>query len=169
MDRSASRLQATSDEEAAGADNPEEVSAGSDDMVSKLKARDKDVVAHEAAHMAAGGAYVRGAASYTYQVGPDGKSYAIGGEVGVDVSAIPGDPHGTIEKMRAIQAAANSPDDPSGQDLAIASAAAKIEAAAQAQLDREAKAIVAPPTKRPPVEVYKRGAARHGNFVNATA
>ncbi len=46
--------------------------------ISKLSARDRVVRAHEAAHQAVGGQYA-GAATYTYQTGPDGKQYAIGG------------------------------------------------------------------------------------------
>ena len=51
-------------------------------VVSELKARDQVVRAHEAAHLAAGAGIVTRGASYTYQTGPDGQRYAIGGEVG---------------------------------------------------------------------------------------
>src|SRR2546430_10111881 len=54
------------------------------------------------------------------------------GEVGVDVSPIPGDPHGTVSRMKAIEASAKASKDPSVQDLTIAEAAARIEAAARA-------------------------------------
>jgi len=47
-------------------------------LVTDLQARDAEVKTHEAAHQAAG-AGMTGAASYTYQQGPDGKMYAIGG------------------------------------------------------------------------------------------
>ena len=48
-------------------------------QLSQLRARDAEVRAHEAAHMAAGGRYVTGGASYTYQKGPDAGQYAVGG------------------------------------------------------------------------------------------
>src|SRR5882724_1134196 len=97
-----------------GAPDPD--SPGYKDMVSKLEARNAHVMEHEAAHLAAAGAYAKGGATYTYQIGPDGKPYAIGGQVNVDLNAVPGNPRATIVKMRAIQAAASAPDDPSGQD-----------------------------------------------------
>ena len=47
--------------------------------LSKLEKRDREVRAHEQAHIMAGGQYVRGGAHYEYQKGPDGQSYAVGG------------------------------------------------------------------------------------------
>ncbi len=102
-------------------------------LIAQLTRRDRDVRAHEAAHQAAGGNLV-GAARLDYQVGPDGHSYAVGGEVSVDVSAVSGDPAATIVKMERVRAAALAPADPSSQDLAVASAAGAIAADAQRQL-----------------------------------
>ena len=68
-------------------------------QVAKLKARDAEVRAHEQAHKNVGGQYA-GAISYEFQKGPDGRSYAVGGEVPIDASEIAGDPEATIEKMR---------------------------------------------------------------------
>jgi len=103
-------------------------------QVDKLKDRDAEVRAHEAAHMAAGGAHVRGGATYSYQQGPDGKQYAIGGEVGIDVSTISGNPQATIQKMQQVRAAALAPAEPSGADRAVAAAASQVEAQAREQL-----------------------------------
>lgn len=94
--------------------------------IEELKARDRDVRAHEAAHRSAAGMYARGATSFTYQRGPDGGSYAIGGEVSIDVSPVQGDAHATAQKARQIQAAALAPAQPSGQDLAVAAQAAQM-------------------------------------------
>lgn len=55
--------------------------------VAELKKIDSKVRQHEMAHMAAGGGLVTSGASYTYQKGPDGVNYAVGGEVGIDTSA----------------------------------------------------------------------------------
>jgi SprA-related family len=95
--------------------------------LSNLKQRDREVRAHEQAHIIAGGQYVRGGAHYEYQKGPDGRSYAIGGEVQIDSSKIPGDPEATARKMAAIKRAAMAPAEPSGQDRSIASRASRIE------------------------------------------
>jgi hypothetical protein len=54
--------------------------------VEKLKERDRDVRAHEMAHMAVGGSMVSGGAHYQYEVGPDGNAYAVGGEVSIAMS-----------------------------------------------------------------------------------
>lgn len=105
-------------------------------VISQLKSRDAEVRTHESAHIAAGGRYITGGASYTYQKGPDGRQYAVGGEVGIDSSPIPGKPEETIAKMRIVRAAALAPAEPSGADLAVAGAAAQAEASAVAELAR---------------------------------
>lgn len=103
--------------------------------VRKLKERDREVRAHEAAHMAAGAGMTTGV-SFTYQRGPDGVSYAVGGEVGISTSG-GRTPEETIQKARQIRAAALAPADPSGQDRAVAAAAAAMEQEAQAEKVRE--------------------------------
>ena len=75
-------------------------------VVAKLKVIDAKVRAHEAAHVAAGGGVVKGGATYTYQRGPDGKQYAVGGEVAIDTGDVPGDPKATLAKAEQIQKAA---------------------------------------------------------------
>jgi len=101
-------------------------------LVSELKARDRVVRTHEMAHMAAGAGLVTRGASYTYQSGPDGQRYAVGGEVGIDTS--PGrTPEETLLKAERIRAAALAPAEPSGQDRQVAAAAAKM--ASQARME----------------------------------
>lgn len=99
----------------------------------QLKARDREVRAHEAAHQAVGGQY-SGAVSYTFQRGPDGNQYAIGGEVSIDISPVQGDPQATIEKMRIVRAAAMAPAQPSAQDRAVAAQAMQLMLQAQSEL-----------------------------------
>jgi hypothetical protein len=106
-------------------------------LISRLKARDGEVRAHEAAHVAAGGRYITGGASYSYQKGPDGVQYAVGGEVGIDSAPVSGKPEETIAKMRIVRAAALAPAEPSSADLAVAGAAAQAEAQAVASLAEE--------------------------------
>ena len=101
------------------------------EVVEKLKARDQEVRRHEAAHAAAGGSFA-GAPTFSYQQGPDGKRYAVGGEVSIDLS--PGStPEETARKADQIRAAALAPADPSGQDQAVAAAAVQMKAQAQAE------------------------------------
>ena len=102
-------------------------------IVRSLQARDQQVRAHEQAHLAASGGLAKSGASYTYQKGPDGVSYAIGGEVSIDVSA-GRTPEETIARAITIRTAALAPADPSAQDRAVAAAASQLEQQASSEL-----------------------------------
>lgn len=104
----------------------------------ELKLRDAEVRAHERAHMAAGGQYVSGGPSYTYQQGPDGRQYAIGGHVSIDVSSVPDDPEAGAAKARQVRRAALAPGEPSAQDRAVAARASAQEARATREKREEA-------------------------------
>ena len=113
-------------------------------VVDQLKARDREVRAHEMAHLSAAGSYAMGGMNLSYQRGPDGQQYAIGGSVQIDTSAIAGDPEATIQKGRVVQQAALAPAEPSSQDRKVASAAAQMISNAQADLmkaEREEQAV----------------------------
>lgn len=103
----------------------------------ELKARDREVRQHEQAHIAAAGQYAQGGATFSYQKGPDGRNYAVGGEVQIDTSEVRGDPQATIRKMEVVQRAATAPAEPSGQDRAVAAQAAQAAAQARVELQRE--------------------------------
>lgn len=120
------------------ADRGEDLSREELQEVRELRARDRKVRAHEQAHLAAGGGLVRGGARYEYQRGPDGKSYAVGGEVSIDTSGEK-TPEQTVQKMQRVQAAALAPADPSGQDRAVAAAAARRAQAARAEMAEQAR------------------------------
>jgi Zn-dependent metalloprotease len=100
----------------------------------QLKSRDLVVRAHEAAHLAAASGIVVGGTSYSYQRGPDGVQYAIGGEVSIDTSKVAGDPNATLQKAQQIQAAALAPTQPSSQDRTVAARAAKMAIEAKAEI-----------------------------------
>ena len=105
--------------------------------VEALKARDRQVREHERAHQIAGGHY---ASSPTYRTvrGPDGKSYAVGGEVRIDTSVVPNNPEATIRKMQTVKRAALAPQEPSSADRAVAAEAdAKIVRARQEIQERK--------------------------------
>jgi hypothetical protein len=107
------------------------------DQVTKLVRRDQEVRTHEQAHIMAGGTLVRGGASFSYQTGPDGKKYAVGGEVNIDTSPVDDDPKATISKAQQIQKAALAPASPSGQDRAVAAQAAVMQLNAQRELAQQ--------------------------------
>jgi hypothetical protein len=102
--------------------------------VTELKQRDREVRAHEQAHIAAGGSYVKGGADYEFETGPDGNEYAIGGEVQIDTSKVPGDPEATLIKMRRIRNAALAPASPSSSDRNIAAQATRAENLARLEI-----------------------------------
>ena len=102
-------------------------------LINDLKQRDKEVKAHEAAHASVGGS-TTGAPSYTFQTGPDGKKYAVSGEVSVDLSPIAGNPQATITKLQKVYNAALAPAHPSVQDTRVASSAAKLILQAQSEI-----------------------------------
>lgn len=109
-------------------------------QIDELKSRDREVKTHEQAHIAAGGSYVKGGASYDYQTGPDGKQYAVGGSVNIDTSPVEGDPEATIAKAQVIIKAALAPAEPSGQDQKVASAARQMMSEARKELTSQQNA-----------------------------
>ena len=102
-------------------------------VINQLEIRDKEVRAHEMAHANIGGT-TTGAPSYTFEIGPDGKKYAVSGEVDVDLSIVPGDPQATIVKMQKVYAAALAPVSPSIQDTRVAASATQKILTAQSEL-----------------------------------
>ena len=112
---------------------PGELSDAEQAQVEILKARDREVRAHEQAHATVGGQYA-GAPSYTYQTGPDNQRYAVGGEVSIDTAPVDGDAEATVEKMDVVIAAALAPAEPLPQDRKVAALAQSQRAQAMAEL-----------------------------------
>jgi len=81
------------------------------------------------------------------EMGPDGKMYAVGGEVKLDVSEVPGDPEATVRKMEQVRRAALAPLEPSPQDLRVAAIAAQEATEARIEAAREEPAE---PGRTPP-------------------
>ena len=144
------------------ADDEQSLTEGEKQQVRKMKQRDQAVRAHERAHMAAGAGLVKGGASFSMQRGPDGRMYAVGGEVSID-TASEKDPEATIRKMQQVKRAALAPADPSSTDQAVAARAGQIEArarqekngleattrAGQAQNDQNAETLPTVSARRP--------------------
>lgn len=104
-------------------------------MIEDLKKEDSDTKAHERAHQSAGGQYA-GSPSYDYERGPDGKDYAIGGHVNIDVSE-ESTPEKTLQKMQRVIQAAKAPADPSSQDLKVATEASQKAAQARQEIAQQ--------------------------------
>lgn len=105
-------------------------------QVEKLKERDKEVKTHEQAHLSAAGGLNASAPTFTYQTGPDGKQYAIGGEVSISFTPT-GDPQKDLQAAEAMKSAALAPADPSSQDRSVAQAADKMIVQAQQEILQE--------------------------------
>lgn len=126
--------------------------------VNELRARDREVRSHEQAHISAANG-LAGSPKFELKSGPDGRQYAVNGEVSIDVS--PGrTPQETLKRAATIRAAASAPAQPSGQDQNIAARAAQMAADARVELARkEAEARApressgAPAPSEPPAEV----------------
>jgi len=134
--RDANKVEKTAQDLRSQGDTAEELTAEEQQQVSELKQRDADVKAHEAAHLGAAGGLARGGASYEYQKGPDGRNYAVGGEVSMDSAPVTGDPNATIAKAQQIRSAALAPANPSSQDRKVAAKASQMEAEARQELSQ---------------------------------
>ena len=104
--------------------------------IRQMQDRDREVRAHEAAHAAAGGAYA-GSPTYTTEQGPDGVTYATGGEVSIDISPVKGDPQATLQKAEQVRSAALAPAQPSAQDMKVAQRAQSMAAKARMDIAEE--------------------------------
>jgi len=159
-------------DKAKGISGETELSEEEKRQVAGLKKRDQEVRAHERAHIAAGGGLVQGGASYQFQRGPDGRMYAVGGEVQIDVSS-ERDSNNTISKMQQVRRAALAPANPSGTDRSVAARASQIESQARQQktemekADREMERVESPQLVKPGVEYGYTNAAAAIESVNS--
>ncbi|RVU36676.1 hypothetical protein EOI86_15995 [Hwanghaeella grinnelliae] len=113
---------ATVTAQAGSALSPDGLTPEQQQVVAELERTDAEIKRHEQAHAAAGGPYA-GAPSYDYTRGPNGRLYAIGGDVQIDAAPIPGNPEATIQKMQIVRRAALAPANPSPQDQRVAAIA----------------------------------------------
>ena len=116
----------------------DDLSTGERERVAELKKVDREVRTHEQAHLTRAGPYVPGGPTFTYVTGPDGRQYAVAGEVKLDMSPEE-DPEATLRKAEAIQAAAVAPAEPSGQDRAVAAKAQRMAREAERELTEQRK------------------------------
>ena len=148
------KLAKTNESEAGQNGNQEQkLTSEQQQELKKLEERDREVRAHEAAHKAAAGGLAKGSASYTYQRGPDGKLYAVGGEVSIDTSKVSGDPEATLQKANQIRSAALAPAHPSSQDHAVAAEAQVMAAEARKEMASEQSSAAI--SKPPPTESHQ--------------
>ncbi|WP_434951578.1 putative metalloprotease CJM1_0395 family protein [Shewanella sp. HL-SH4] len=111
----------------------QKVALAEQQIISELSKRDIEVKTHEQAHKAVGGMFAQ-SPSFSYEKGPDGKRYAVDGEVQIDVGAVSGDPQATFNKMQKVYAAAMAPNQPSSADIRVAAEAVQKMNQAKAEM-----------------------------------
>jgi hypothetical protein len=115
------------------ADSAAKAMAVEQQVLAQLAKRDAEVRSHEQAHASVGGSFAQ-SPQLSYEQGSDGRRYAVDGEVSIDISAVPGNPLATVNKMRQVYAAAMAPSDPSMADIRVAAEAIRILNMAKADL-----------------------------------
>ena len=107
-------------------------------MVAQLSSLHDKVTQHQQAKASVGGQYAS-SPQYLWTVGPDGKRYAVSGNVALDVSP-ESEPESTVSKMEIVKRAALAPQQPDPQDRRIALVAEGLRAEALLQI-REQRQI----------------------------
>lgn len=129
----------------------------------ELRRRDREVRQHEQAHLKAAGQHASGGAHYVYKRGPDGRMYAIDGEVLIDVSPVEGDPRATLQKAQQLRRAALAPTNPSPQDQNVAARASRMEQEARREIFKEARARLDQSSSSAPIAAPQPHAAASAN------
>jgi len=119
--------------------DPGQLDDGQKQEVKELAKQDTEVRAHEQAHMAAAGGAAQGGPTFRYTTGPDGKRYAVGGEVKIAMKT-GSTPEETIRNAQQVQSAAMAPGDPSPTDQQTAAAAARMAQDARRQMAAQGSA-----------------------------
>lgn len=105
--------------------------------LTQLKTTDAEVKRHENAHKAMAAGLQTSGPNYEYEVGPDGKKYAVAGDVNISYQKS-SDPKVNLKNAQKLKAAALAPADPSAQDRSVARKAdAEIAKAQQEILDEQ--------------------------------
>ncbi|MDH5297749.1 MAG: putative metalloprotease CJM1_0395 family protein [Desulfobulbaceae bacterium] len=148
---------------AAGAEKPdgEPLTDAEKLRLFELRQADVSIRAHEQAHLAAAGSYARSGASYRYERGPDGRNYAVAGEVMID-TARESKPEQTISKMQVVRSAALAPAEPSPQDRRVAAKAVTTMADARVEL-RMMRLFEAEAARKEAEQEFTRAASAAGD------
>lgn len=115
------------DQPAAAGAKPEAEDAA---LLQRLQDRDAKVRGHELAHVMAAGGQAQGLPQYTYQTGPDGRQYAVGGAINISISSS-GDAESTARQAETAQRAALATGETSTRDALTANQAGEMAARAR--------------------------------------
>ena len=115
--------------------DPVDLTAEEKTAVDRLRQRDAQVRQEEQAYAGSAGA-AAAPIIYTYATGPDGRQYAVGGEVSVRLSNPSGNPVQYAHAAARLSAAANAAVNPSAADLSAAHKGYQAISAALAEVHR---------------------------------
>ncbi len=120
---------------AAASGEPRALTAADEAVIRDLKKLEREVMGREMEQARAGGG-VTGKARHVVETGPDGVRYVTGGVTSPSLIR-GGTAEQELERARAARRAAQAPVSPSSRDLAVASEAARIERAAEREIQEE--------------------------------
>lgn len=110
-----------------------EMSSEDKELLDKLRARDSLVRGHETAHILAAGGQAAGPAQYTYQTGPDGRQYAIGGSVSISIVSSPVSDEDAANQAETARRAATANGEMSLRDMQVAMRATELSGRARSR------------------------------------
>lgn len=105
-------------------------------QIRELQQRDREVRNHEQAHVVASGRIPVSGPIYTYEKGPDGRMYAVGGEVNFRMPPAQS-PQEKIDLAQQLRRMALAPAQPSTKDRMVAAQAAQKISQARMELIKE--------------------------------
>jgi hypothetical protein len=108
-----------------------------DNNIKEFQSINSTVRSHEQIHMAALGQYAGSIPAYNFITGPDGKSYAGGGSIKVDMSPVPGNPEATLSKANTILYASMATGNPSDADKSTAEKAFTLALQAKKEINKK--------------------------------
>lgn len=117
---------------------PTELTKAEQKQVEDMKKRDKEVRAHEQAHLSAAGGYARGGINLQFATGPDNKRYAVSGHVNLDTGKEK-TPEATLRKAAIIRKAALAPANPSSTDRQVAAQATQMALEARREIQQQSQ------------------------------
>ena len=123
--------------------------------VARLRGQERDVRRQQVVKAAVGGKHVS-AASYQFDIGPDGHRYIVGGDTPLDLSPVENNPRATIQKMQRVRAAATLGIRPTRADRNATFVSVRTEGSARSQIARM-------------VELRDAGSRRAGAVVDTSA
>lgn len=122
--------------EQTGTGTNQELTPQEQQQLAELKQTDAQVKAHEHAHKSTAAGLTTSGPNYEYETGPDGKKYAVAGDVNVSYQKS-SDPEVNLKNAQQLKAAALAPADPSSQDRKVAMQADREIAQARQEIMEE--------------------------------